>query len=195
MCQLRDLEQQSPDASHLLSVLAFFDSESIPIEMLTIGAKAMSESQRPPSHAQVKRQPFVLMQTGKLLRQGGTTKAQTNQLHTSSVVPPTSAALLAVIQSPIDLRKAITHLQNLSLVAYQHDAESLTLRIHDLIQLVVLEKTRKSHAHLELFKFAVGLACNAFIQIEDHSLPEWWPQCELLIPHIQSLTLQQAILK
>jgi tetratricopeptide (TPR) repeat protein len=31
------------------------------------------------------------------------------------------------------------------------------------------------------------------MQIEDHHLPEWWPQCELLAPHIQSLTAWQEI--
>jgi hypothetical protein len=42
-----------------------------------------------------------------------------------------------------------------------------------------------------LFEFAVELACAAFGQIKDVLSHEWWPRCELLVPHIQSLTLRQ----
>ena len=76
-------------------------------------------------------------------------------------------------------------------MAIQHHSQSSTLRIHDLVQLVVLETMKGSRAYGESFEFAVELACSAMSQIEEPRLPEWWPRCELLVPHIQSLTQQQ----
>jgi tetratricopeptide (TPR) repeat protein len=153
--QLQDLDRQCPDAGKLLRVIAFFDPESIPLEMLISGAKAIAESQQPPTRS------------------------------------PLAVSLIALIQSPIVRQNAITHLQNRCLVAYHAGSQSPTFRIHDLIQLVVLENTKGIGLHQESFEFAVELACAAFDQIEDPSLPEWWPRCELLVPHIQSLTLRQ----
>jgi hypothetical protein len=49
--QLQDLDQHCPDASKLLRVVAFFDPESIPLEMLTTGAKAIAEAQEPPTRS------------------------------------------------------------------------------------------------------------------------------------------------
>jgi tetratricopeptide (TPR) repeat protein len=153
--QLQDLDQQYPGASKLLRVIAFFDPESIPLEMLITGAKAIIEEQEQPT-----RSPFT-------------------------------ASLLALIQSPVATRNAITQLQARCLVAYHAMSPCLTLRIHDLIQLVVLENTRGSGLHEESFELAVDLVCAAFKKIEDPSSPEWWPQCELFVPHIQSLTARQ----
>jgi tetratricopeptide (TPR) repeat protein len=66
-------------------------------------------------------------------------------------------------------------------------------RIHDLIQLIILEDTKGSELYQEFYEFAVELACAAFGQIEKHKSPESWPRCELLVPHIQSLTQRQDI--
>jgi tetratricopeptide (TPR) repeat protein len=153
--QLQELDRQCPDASKLLRVIAFFDPESIPLEMLITGARAITEEQEPPT-----RSPFT-------------------------------ASLLALIQSPIARQNAIAQLQARCLVAYHATSQSPTLRMHDLIQLVVLENTRRSRFNEESFELAVELACAAFGKIESPSLPEWWPQCELLVPHIQSLTVRQ----
>ena len=197
-CQLRGLERQHPDASKLLRVLAFFDPEKIPIEMLVAGAKSM---RRPPmtpdtNTARVPRTGRSLMQKIKsvLLRRRlpGTT-SQPNKPDPYPYVPPTTASLLALIQSPLDFRNAITQLQSQSLIAYQHNCQPPTLRMHDLIQLVVLEGTKSRGDYYESFEFAVELACNAFKQIGNHYLPEWWPQCELLVPHIQTLTAREDI--
>jgi tetratricopeptide (TPR) repeat protein len=152
--QLQDLEQHCPDASKLLRVLAFFDPESIPLEMLITGAKAITEVQEPPTRS------------------------------------PLTASLLTLLLSPIARQNAFAHLQTRCLVSY-HTSQSPTFRMHDLIQLVVLENTRSSGFHQELFEFAVELACAAFSQIEDVRLHESWPRCELLVPHLQSLTLRQ----
>jgi hypothetical protein len=104
---------------------------------------------------------------------------------------PLTTSLIALILSPIARQNAITHLQSRCLITYHAGSQSPILRIHDLIQLVVLENTRSSGSDQELFELAVELVCAAFKQIEEPWLPEWWPRCELLIPHIQSLTLRQ----
>ena len=197
-CQLEDLDRQCPDASHFLRVLAFLDPESIPLEMLTTGAKLVSESRRPPSphtDAQVglKRPSFISIIRKKLLRRSTTTiTSHRDGVDPPPVMPPTSTALLALIQDTIGLRNALTHLQDRCLVAIQHNPHSSTLRIHDLVQLMVLETMKGSRAYRESFEFAVDLACSAFGQIQHHSLPESWPRCESLLPHIQKLTQEQA---
>jgi tetratricopeptide (TPR) repeat protein len=153
--QLRDLDRQCPDASNLLRVIAFLDPESIPLEMLITGAKALTEAERPPTRS------------------------------------PLTTTLFALIQSPVTRQNAINHLQSRCLVTYHAASQSPTFRIHDLIQLVVLEDTKSSGLGQQLFESAVELVCAAFRMIEEPLSPEWWPQCELLVPHIQALTLRQ----
>ena len=197
-CQLEDLDRQCPDASNFLRVLAFLDPESIPLEMLTKGAKLISESQRlplPHTGAQVglKRRSFISIIQNKLLRRRrAIPTSQCDEIDAPPDMPPTSTALLALIQDPIDLRHTLTHLQDRSLVAIQHNSQSSTLRIHDLVQLVVLETMKGSRAYCESFELAVDLACSAMRQLEVPSFPFFWlPQCEPLVPHIQSLTQEQ----
>jgi len=140
-----------------LRVIAFLDPESIPLEMLITGAKAVIEKQGLPTRS------------------------------------PSTASLLALIQSPVACQNAITQFQARCLVTYISNSRSPTFRMHDLIQLVVLENTRSSRVDEELFDFAVELVCAAFWRIGDPELPARWPQCELFIPHIQSLSVRQAI--
>ena len=165
--------------------------------MITTGAKLVSESQQRPSphtDAQVglKRPSFISIIRNKLRRRStATTTSQRDGVNAPSVMPPTSSALLALIQDPIGLRNALSHLQDWSLVAIQHNSQLSTLRIHDLVQLVVLETMKGSRAYRESFELAVHLACSALGQIQEHWLPQWWRRCEPLIPHIQMLTQQQ----
>jgi hypothetical protein len=107
--QLQDLDQRCPNTGKLLRVIAFFDPESVPLEMLITGAKAIVEAQQPPTRS------------------------------------PLTESLLGLIQSPIALQNAITQLETRCLLAYHSTSQSPTFRIHDLIQLVVLENTRSSH--------------------------------------------------
>jgi hypothetical protein len=44
LSKLQDLERQCPDASNLLTVLAFFDPEGISVDMLIASAKSISQS-------------------------------------------------------------------------------------------------------------------------------------------------------
>jgi tetratricopeptide (TPR) repeat protein len=104
---------------------------------------------------------------------------------------PTSESLLALIQSPVACQNAITHLHIHCLVTYHTGAQSPNFQIHDLVQFVVLEDTKHSGLDQELFELAVELVCAAFRKIEEPKSPEWWPRCELLVPHIWTLTQWQ----
>src|SRR5262249_18460105 len=95
--------------------------------------------------------------------------------------------------SPVEFRKTIIQLQSRSLVTCHDSSQTSSLRIHDLIQLVGLETSRKDGSEQECFELAVQIACYAFRQIEDCQSPASWHQCEALVPHIQSLTLRQEI--
>jgi tetratricopeptide (TPR) repeat protein len=104
---------------------------------------------------------------------------------------PFTTSLLALIRSPIARQNAITQLKTRCLITYHSTSQSPTFRIHDLIQLVVLENTRSSGFDQESFELAVDLVCATFRKLEDPESPELWPQCELLVLHIQSLTVRQ----
>src|ERR1700722_2640654 len=43
------------------------------------------------------------------------------------------------------------------------------------------------------FKRAAVLICGASRQIDGFGLPQCWPQCEILVPHIQSIVTQRKI--
>jgi hypothetical protein len=89
MSQLKDLEQQCPDASDFLDVLAFFDPDSIPLEMLITGAKALLEAPAAESSILTSDSLLTLMQS-PLQRQNTITKLQDQCLvsyHTNSRSP------------------------------------------------------------------------------------------------------------
>src|SRR5438876_1000052 len=103
------------------------------------------------------------------------------------------SSLLALIQSPMGLHNAIAQLQNRSLTKQQGTGPSLSLWMHDLTQLIVLDNAKKGGNEQQMFENAVKLACSAFEQIRDVESHESWPRCEALIPHIQSLTIRREI--
>jgi hypothetical protein len=49
--QLQDLDRHHPDTSKLLRILAFFDPESIPLEMLITGVNVIVEAREPPTRS------------------------------------------------------------------------------------------------------------------------------------------------
>src|SRR5438477_852366 len=198
-CQLDDLQQHFPDVSNLLKVLAYFDPESIPLDMLITGASVLSKSQ-PKKESDIvgegpqKTNSFVGKVKNKILRPyKGKGKDRADETSSVQSVSAEMSSLLALIQSPMGLLNAIAQLQNRSLTRQQGTGQSSSLWIHDLTQLIVLDNTKKGGSEQEMFENAVELACSAFGQIRDAELPENWPQCEALIPHIQSLTIRREI--
>src|SRR5438876_72963 len=186
--QLDDLQHHFPDVSNLLKVLAYFDPEGIPLDMLITGARVLLmwqlDSVGPSSQRTIS---FVGKVKNKLLRsykrKGKGRADDTSSVHAMSAE---MLSLLTLIQSPTGLPNAIAQLQNRSLTKQQGSGQSSSLWMHDLTQLIVLDNTRKGGAELEWFENAVDLACAAFEQAQDPESPQSWAQCEVLIPHIQS---------
>ncbi|KIM72204.1 hypothetical protein PILCRDRAFT_804162 [Piloderma croceum F 1598] len=156
--QLVELQRQSPVCSNFLTVLSFFDPESIPVNMIVEGAE---EWLRQPDD--------ILCQTDDALT------------HHSKL-----QSLIALIQSPVYLQLAIQQLQHLSLVGYESTKDISVLRIHDLIRVTIQEYARTEDT--QWFHVAVALVCGAYQHVSDPESLTCWARCEMLHPHIQSLT-------
>jgi tetratricopeptide (TPR) repeat protein len=164
--QLEELKCQSPDFSNLLTVLSFFDPESIPLHMLTDGAEELQSQSASGSNS------------------SGTITVNDSAHIASSKLE----ALIVLICSPVQLQRAIRQLQHLSLVGYESNSDTSVLRIHDLIQSAIQESAQREEMHYGWFHVAAALACNAFRHVEDPSSSRCWAQCEMISPHIHSLT-------
>jgi tetratricopeptide (TPR) repeat protein len=165
------LERRSPDYSNLLKVLSFFDPESISLSMIAEGVADLQLQSAP--HA---KSPGTILLGG-----------HTDNLNNTSSVSPKLESLIALIQSPVQLQRAIQQLHRLSLVGYKSIIDTSCLRIHDLIQITIQESAERDAQH-HWFHVAAALACGAFRHIDNPESYECWAQCETLSPHIQSLT-------
>jgi hypothetical protein len=137
-CQLDDLEEHYPGTSNLLRLLSFFDPESIPVNMIVLGAGSLPLSQGP-LHTESSASATtltVMRHLGSLLRKFSA-KSQ------ESMASLEMKTLLALILSPIERQDAIMQLQNCSLIKHLRGADASTLRIHDLIRIMVQEKFSK----------------------------------------------------
>lgn len=199
--QLEELDHQSPDASTISKVLSFFDPESIPLSMITEGAEGIQHQSTSYSHtldlaSNVISQKRHLWQS--ILRKFKTKWDQRSghpsSIHTItpindiSFINPKLEPLTALISSPVRLQQAIQQLHQLSLIRYEPNTNTPTLRIHELIQLMIRERTRREDTQHHWFHAAVTLACSAFRHVE-YPTHEHWPRCEILSPHIQSLKM------
>jgi tetratricopeptide (TPR) repeat protein len=179
-CQLDDLEQHRSDTSNLLQLLSYFDPENIPTDMIVVGAESLSLLQAPSN---------VISSASAT-----TTPTLENLLLEATVQPrepmssPKSKMLLALIRSPIKFQDAIMQLQNRSLIKHLRNADTSTLRIHDLTRMMVQEGSSKSDDEHEWFELAVAMACGAFSRrVENPELPKCWSHCKMFIPHFQQL--------
>lgn len=164
--QLEKLKSQSPDFSNLLTVLSFFDPESIPLHIIIKGAEELRSQSASSSNL-----PGTIPINGS-------TRIDSAQLE----------ALTTLICSPVGFHEAILQLQRLCLVGYCRKSDTSVLRIHDLIQIAIQESARREKTHYGWFHVATALSCNAFRQVKDPSSSECWAQCEMISPHIHSLT-------
>jgi tetratricopeptide (TPR) repeat protein len=189
---LDDLERQSPDVTNLLKVLSFFDPESIPLDMITQGANALSLPLIPStamSSDGVTSRKTVSLFRRILLR-------RTKQKHSESVDVadrPQLKPLLHLILSPVQLQNAIMQLQNRSLVKQIRSADTSVLHIHDLIKIMVQASLTNSGTDREWFDIAVDLAWSAFQLVEDPESYKCWPRCAVFTPHFHLLTMQGEI--
>ncbi|KZP24456.1 hypothetical protein FIBSPDRAFT_677688, partial [Athelia psychrophila] len=187
---LQRLGEIDCDALSLLRVLACFDPENIPLDILILGAEkaraclasntelaspVSRKEKRPVPGEQGKLQPLTVLQS-------------VNTDTTSAGVPLDLSPLLERICSEEWLRGACSHLKDLSLAQTLH-GEKTSLHIHDLIQQVVVQQTAAAHESSEdpYHALAVAILSQAFEMIGDVGSPQAWTECERFVPHVMSL--------
>jgi tetratricopeptide (TPR) repeat protein len=93
-----------------------------------------------------------------------------------------------LLRSLVQFQRAIQQIQELSLARHESHTGISTLRIHDLIKILIQEQATRDEMHHRWFHVAVALAHSTFQRIDDPTSPESWLQCEMLSPHIHALT-------
>ena len=93
-----------------------------------------------------------------------------------------------LLHTPVNLQITIKHLTKLSLVVQQKDGETVTLWLHDLVQLLLQTKLVKESERKKWLQYTINITCKAFTMIGDYYyLPENWPRCEKFVAHMQIL--------
>jgi tetratricopeptide (TPR) repeat protein len=93
-----------------------------------------------------------------------------------------------LMSSTINLSRALQYLQRLSLLVLQRDGEIRTLRLHDLVQLVLHTKLMSDAKERKRWlTHTIGILCRAFEKIEDPRSPSYWDQCEVFVAHMRAL--------
>ncbi|KZP08930.1 hypothetical protein FIBSPDRAFT_250985 [Athelia psychrophila] len=198
---LQRLGASNPDVLNLLRVLAYFDPEHIPLDIVVLGAeKARShlashtESAPPASLARKDKQSTLrrfiarLPVPGKRGKPPSLAVAQSGNVDTASAgVPLELRPLLESICSDKWRRGACGHLKALSLAQPLY-GEKPSLHIHDLIRQVVQQTTPAHESGQDPYHaLAVMLLYHAFETIEDVGSPQSWKECERFVPHLMAL--------
>jgi tetratricopeptide (TPR) repeat protein len=166
------------DSSRFLKLLSFLDPERIPLKILIEGAKGLSQRDELLLTTSSRPTPISLEDSRPIT---GTSN--------SSFIPPDFRPLFSLILSPIQRKAAVQKLQRLSLVEHIFDHDQSYLRIHDLVHYIIGERAKKEDTYRDWLRSTVSLVCRAFgsVTVEDLGLPRWWPECEMFMPHLQSL--------
>ncbi|KZP27901.1 TPR-like protein [Athelia psychrophila] len=162
--QLQKLDEIDPHAHRLLKMLAFFDPENIPIDILSLGARSIKDR---------------------------LTKIVEPSLSILDPLQGVSLELRALIEllcSEERVRATFIHFEDLS-VARPMYGERPALHIHDLIQWV-LQQSTILHREEGYRALAIALLCNAFQTITDPRSPQSWDECEVFVPHFTALGTQ-----
>ncbi|KAL8874887.1 MAG: hypothetical protein Q9198_006681 [Flavoplaca austrocitrina] len=106
------------------------------------------------------------------------------------VMPTESAAnarraVIDLFRSPIRLSKAIQEIQRLSLAVYTVEGSERTLRVHDLVQLLLRSKLIAAAEREQWLKMVICIVCKAFAGIGDHRSPRNWSRCSQFVSHIE----------
>ncbi|KZP33500.1 TPR-like protein [Athelia psychrophila] len=191
---LQRLGTINPNVLSLLRVLACFDPEHIPLDIVVLGAEkarvahlaSHAESTLTVSQAPKNKQFGFGRLIAKLSGKRATPRPLT--VPQSDTLPLELIPLLDPLCSEEWLRGACTHLKDLSLAQPLY-GEKTSLHIHDLIRQVIVQQTMVAHESGEnmYHSFAVILLSEAFLTIEDPASPQSWTECERFVPHLMSL--------
>ncbi|KAF7986455.1 hypothetical protein HWV62_31227 [Athelia sp. TMB] len=188
---LRNLSQVSPDASSLLHVLAYFDPESISLDILVRGAELarerLAESLSSPVSALCRTTEIPPRKRRKLSipdinHSVGSADASNGKPRPT----PMLKAIVSLIRSKQSLREATNCLEQFSLVQPSF-GDNPSLHLHDLIQLVILNQNIAADQAGEYHALAVTLLASGFETVKDPKMPHFWAECEMFVPHLTSL--------
>ncbi|KZP33495.1 TPR-like protein [Athelia psychrophila] len=191
---LQQLGTIDPDELSLLRVLACFDPEHIPLDIVVLGAEkarlahlaSHAESTSRVSQAPKKKRFGFRGLITKL--SGKQTTPQPLTVLQSGTLPLELTPLLDSICSEEWLRSVCGHLKELSLAKPLY-SEKISLHIHDLTRQVIVQQSTAAHESEEnmYHAFAVTLLSQAFSTIKDLGSPQSWTECERFVPHLMSL--------
>ncbi|KZP26557.1 TPR-like protein [Athelia psychrophila] len=196
--QLQKLNEIDPEAHKLLKVLAFLDPENIPIDILSLGARSISNrlarnAERSPTKQKV---PAIrrLLKKLKQKQRGESIPDIPEEMDTADPlegVPSELTGLIALICSEERIRAAFRHFEDLSIAQPLYHDDKPSLHIHDLIQWVLQQSTliRQEEGYRAL---AIALLCNSFRTIDNPESPKSWDECERFVPHFTALGTQDG---
>ncbi|KAF7986453.1 hypothetical protein HWV62_31223 [Athelia sp. TMB] len=196
--QLKNLDAISSDACNLLKTFAFFDPETIPLDILVHGAQRIRQKLKDTSVAPaIANQSSVKKQSAarKIIAQLPWRRPETanhydtNNIGALGAAPSLASKLEPLIElmcSKTGLIEAMNHLEGLSLAQSRYGSNP-SLHLHDLNQLVLLEQSSVADEAKGYHAIAITLLTGAFETIRDLGSPQSWAECESLVPHLTSL--------
>ncbi|KAI4247881.1 MAG: hypothetical protein L6R42_009493 [Xanthoria sp. 1 TBL-2021] len=121
-----------------------------------------------------------------ILKQGCGALSQEGErvIHTASAANA-RGAVIDLFRSPIRLSKAIQEIQRLSLAVYTLEGSEQTVRVHDLVQLLLRSKLIAAAEREQWLKMVICIVCKAFEAIGDRRSPRNWSRCGQFISHIE----------
>ncbi|KAF7965716.1 hypothetical protein HWV62_42185 [Athelia sp. TMB] len=177
---LQNLRQASLVTSNLFNVLAHFDPESIPLDIIAHGAQV----------CRVRLTDEVISSVPK---PSGRLRMMENHNANNECTPNAAPHSTSMLETVIDLicskdslREAMNCFEECSL-AQPSFGDNPSLHIHDLTQLVVLNQSRAADQVDECHAVAVTLLTGAFSTLDNYWLPQSWAACERFVPHLISL--------
>src|ERR1700722_1087377 len=204
--QFDKLNAESPDVGNLLKLLSFLDPENIPVGMIVDGAEEWSRLQDEGSRSQTaiprisnphdpspSKFHTILRKVREMKRKRWHSRKEDlteNRMDDATETPLVSTgfySLITLITSPLNFQTALQKLQSLSLIERRSDGGTSSLWMHDLIEFMMQDATRKEQTYRDWLQLSVSLVCGAFELIEDIGSPEAWEECEKFIPHLRSL--------
>ncbi|KZP24445.1 hypothetical protein FIBSPDRAFT_1042213 [Athelia psychrophila] len=190
---LQQLGANNPDVLSFLRVLVCLDPESIPLDILVLGAEKTREQLASTTESTSTGSPVPKRNRFSFRKFIAKLPGKRTKLRPLAVLPSVKVTLeliplLDSICSEEWLRKACGHLKDFSLAQPLY-GEKTSLHIHDLIQQVVAQQTTAAHKSSEdpYHALAVTLLSQAFPTKDDVRSPQSWAQCERVVPHVMSL--------
>ncbi|KAL8697122.1 MAG: hypothetical protein Q9201_007299 [Fulgogasparrea decipioides] len=121
-----------------------------------------------------------------ILRQGCEALYQEDRRNISiSSVVNELEAVISLFRSSIRLSKAVQEIKRLSLAVSTLEGSELTVRIHDLVQLLIRLKLIAAAERERWLEMVICIVCKAFEGIGDRRSPKNWNQCGQFISHIE----------